>query len=215
MRKPITVVTPEDLKSVAFDYNAPVFISPELLLTDVIETDNECDMLLDKLQVIHNNAIAFLFRHDGFRIYFLIIDSFVVLKRYHIEYPTAANMKKYGIHSVRFDSNMQQWAEKEFYDYKRTNKPQRITRSFGYFTAKYKHDFDKTYVSEIRVTDESLYLIDMKFRRGGREIDLNTLGKDYPEIVSALRGKVKSIENLTNKSKLIKSYLPIIDMILI
>lgn len=203
------------MKSVAFDHNVPVFISPDVLISGGIETDDECEALIANLQGIHKNAVAFLFRHDGFRIYFLVLDSFVVLKRYHLEHPTAANMKKYGLRSVRFDSYTHQWSEKEFYDYKRTNKPQRIVRSFGYFTATYKYDFDKTYVSEIKVTDDSLYLIDMKFRRKGTEIGFDTISKDYPEIVSGLRRRIPSIENLTNRSKVIKSYLSVIDMLLI
>lgn len=215
MRKSINIFTPEDLKSVAFDYNAPVFVSPELLINDFIETDEECNKLIANLPNYHENVIAFFFRHEGFRIYFLIINSFVVIKKYTIDNVTIINFKKFAIHSVRFDIGNNKWTEKQFYSHRRGNKPDSVTSNWGYYTAKYTHVYDKTYVSEIRVTDDSLYLVDMKFRRNGREIDLNTLGNDYPEIVSAMRGKVRSIENLTNKSKLIKSYLPIIDMILI
>lgn len=215
MRKSINVVTQENLKSVAFDYNAPVFVSPELLMDAIIETDDECDKLLANLAHYHKNVIAFFFRCEGFRVYFLVIDTFVVVKKYVLDNVTIANLKKFVIQSVRFDSGSHQWNEKQFYSYKRGNKPDSVTRNYGYFIAKYSHVYDKTYVSEIRVTDNSQYLIDMTFSRNGRKITLMELEAEYPEIVSALRGKVRSIENLTNKSKLIKSYLPIIDMILI
>ena len=215
MRKSITVVTPDDLKSVAFDYNAPVFVDPDILISDVIATDDECDKLLANLKNYHKDAIAFFFVHEGFRVYFLIIDHFVVLKKYAIDNVTILNLKKFVIQSVRFDSSSHEWEEKQFYTYNRGNKPESVVRNYGSFIAKYRYVYDKTYVSQIRVTDQSQYLIDMTFKRNGREITLVELAADYPEIASALRGKVRSIENLTNKSKLIKSYLPIIDMILI
>jgi hypothetical protein len=215
MRKPINVNTIEELKAVAFDYNAPVFVAPELLMNEIIETDEECDKLLANLSHYHKSVIAFFFRCEGFRVYFLVIDSFVVVKNYVLDNVTIANLKKFVIQSVRFDSGSHQWNEKQFYSYKRGNKPDRVERSYGSFIARYSHVYDKTYVSQIRVTDQSQYLIDMTFKRNGRQITLIELSADYPEIASALRGKVRSIENLTNKSKLIKSYLPIIDMILI
>jgi hypothetical protein len=215
MRKPITVNTIEELKSVAFDYNAPVFVGPDILISEFISTDDECDKLIEKLEHYHKSVIAFCFSHDGFRVHFLMIDNFVVLKKYGIENVTIMNLKKFVVHSIRFDTDTHDWSEKEFYSYKRGNKPISVSRNYASFIAKYSHVYDKTYVSEIRVTDNSQYLIDMTFSRNGRKITLMELGAEYPEIVSALRGKVRSVENLTNKSKLIKSYLPIIDMILI
>lgn len=215
MRKPITVNTVEELKSVAFDYNAPVFVGPDILISDFISTDTECDKLIGTLQSYHKNVLAFCFLHDGFRVHFLMIDNFVVIKKYSIDNVTIMNLKKFVVHSIRFDTDTHDWNEKEFYSYKRGNKPISVSRSYASFTAKYAHVYDKTYVSEIRVTDNSQYLIDMTFSRNGRKITLIELGSEYPEILSALRGKVRSVENLTNKSKLIKSFLPIIDMVLI
>ena len=85
MRKPITVNTIEELKSVAFDYNAPVFVGPDILISEFISTDDECDKLIEKLEHYHKSVIAFCFSHDGFRVHFLLIDNFVVLKKYGIE----------------------------------------------------------------------------------------------------------------------------------
>lgn len=217
MRKSISVLNYEHLKSVAFDYTAPLFLDPEILISEHITTDEVCDKLLSKLVSLgHNeNAVAFLFCHEGFRVYCVVLDNFVILKQYMIDNVCVINLKKYGLHSITFDSYTHAWSEKSFYNFKRGNKPDKVVRTFGYFIAKYTHVYDKTYVSEIKVTEDSLYLVDMTFRNNGRETTLSSLSSDYPEIVSALRGRIKSIDNLTNKSKLIKSYIPIIDMMLI
>lgn len=93
MRKPTTVNTIEELKSVAFDYNAPVFVGPDILISEFISTDDECDKLIEKLEHYHKSVIAFCFSHDGFRVHFLMIDNFVVLKKYGIENVTIMNLK--------------------------------------------------------------------------------------------------------------------------
>lgn len=215
MRKPVTVKTINDMKSLAFDYNVPVFVDPAILISGDIKTDTECDQLIANITAYHPNAVAFYFVHEGFRIYFLTINSFVVLKKYTINEGSVCNFKLFGLLSIRFNNGDDyQWTDKEYYDYKRNNKPHKISRNSYSYQLKYKHVYDKIYVSEITVTNY-LYVVDMKFNYNGREIGLNSLANDYPELVNALRGKIKSVDNLSNRNKAIKEYISVIDMILI
>jgi len=215
MRKPITVKTIDAMKAVAFDYNVPIFIDPDFLIGGHIRTDDVCDKLISDVSHYHPRALAFYFVHEGFRIYCLVIDSFVVMKKYKIDDSSVYDYKRFGVDFIRFNNGGDyQWSEKQYYDHKRNNKPHNISRSSYGYKLKYKHVYDKIYVSEITVS-EFLYLFDMKFNYNGREVGLDSLSTDYPDLVNALRGRVKSVENLSNRNKAIKEYISVIDMIFI
>lgn len=215
MRKPVTVKTIDDMKALAFDYTVPIFIDPDILISGQIQTDAECDNLVGNVVNYHPNAVAFYFVHEGFRVYFVVINSFVVMKRYKINEGSVCNFKLFGLYSIQFNNGDDyQWTDKEYYDHKRNNKPHKISRNSYSYQLKYKHVYDKIYVSEITVTSY-LYIVDMKFNYNGREIALNSLTNDYPELVNALRSRIKSVDNLSNRNKAIKENLSVIDMILI
>jgi hypothetical protein len=215
MRKLIKVSTHETLRSLAFDYNAPIYIEPELLSSEETQTDSLCDELLIGLSKDYDDIIVFFIHHEGFRIYFALRANFVILKQYMIDKTFAVDLKKLFVYSVNFDWYTKQWSAKRFYNYKRTHKADNIKRSFGYFIATYPYVHNKTFVSEVKVSDDYLYLVDMTFCREGREITLRSLANDYPKIVSDLQKRINSIENYSNNNKAIRAYLPIIDMILI